>query len=699
MPPRATKTTKRTKPVDSHVLQLAKDKLQTSGLTVADAEILGIEFLDAAKTAQAHKAFKALTSLKINYYSPIDGKPLSPWPKWPAFYRIRYLEQPADFNQLTEAKPMRYVNEPGAGVAAYFPRNVDWSTIIADPDEPLIITEGELKAAKACKEGYPTIGLGGVYNFRSSSLGITFLDELEAINWCKRRVYIIYDSDFRTNGQVCSALNALANELMARGAIPYTTPLPDVVEGGKTGLDDFLLTCTDQDELGSLLRDRSVPLTLAQTLWDLNKEVAYVRDPGLIIVKKTNQKLTPGSFKEHAYATYDASEQVMNKDGDISIRPVSAAAAWLKWQLRHEVNILTYKPGAEQLIGDGTPTAMWNVWPGWGCQPKKGDVKPFLQLVDHLFTGADKGAKEWFLRWCAYPLQYPGTKLFTSVLLYGVRHGTGKSLVGYTLGKIYGRNFTEISQLELHGAFNEYAEAKQLIMADDITGSNKRQDNDLLKKLITQKEMRINMKYMPSYVVPDCINYMFTANQPDTLFLEDDDRRHFVHEVLVAPLEEEFYVDYTLWLDTGGAEAVFDYLLKLDIGDFNPAAHAFRTAAKERMIADVKSDLGAWVARLRTDPDSVLRLGEMNIPGDLFTNRHLLNLYDPDGRTGTTANGLGREMRRSGFVYACGGTPVKGPEGLERYYIVRNHNKWLGAESKDVVKHLADLAKKKEAKY
>ena len=58
-------------------------------------------------------------------------------------------------------------------------------------------------------------------------------------------------------------------------------------------------------------------------------------------------------------------------------------------------------------------------------------------------------------------------------------------------------------------------------MGDDVTGSDKRADADFLKKLITQKELRVNVKYLPAYTVKDCINYFFTANHPDSFFLED----------------------------------------------------------------------------------------------------------------------------------------------------------------------------------
>ena len=169
-------------------------------------------------------------------------------------------------------------------------------------------------------------------------------------------------------------------------------------------------------------------------------------------------------------------------------------------------------------------------------------------------------------------------------------------------------------------------------------------------------------------------------------------------------MAEEFYVEYDLWLDTGGSAAVFQYLLDLDLGDFNPAAPAFKTAAKERMIANVQSDLAGWVRMLLATPDHVLRVGELVIDKGLFTSKELLQFYDPTGRTGTTANGLGRELARAGVRQVCNGKPVRLADGSQgRFYAVRNVDQWLTSQPQLVIDHLNKWDKKqsgsKSAKY
>lgn len=680
-------------------IKLAYAKLESSGLDLKDMVDLGMEVLGPFSTGQLHETFAPKTALKINYFD-LAGEPLKPRPNWPAFYRIRYLEDVDDpassFAGSTEKKKLRYTNEPEAGIAAYFPKSVDWFDVAADAMQPIIITEGELKAAKACKEGFPTIGLGGVYNFRSVRNGIPFLPELEEIDWVKRYVYICYDSDYRTNSNICIALNQLAEELVDRGAIPMLLSLPDLLEEGKTGLDDLLVTAPQASEMLRQLLRQAEPLGLSRPLWQLNEQVIYIQDPGLLVKRKNHQKLSPAAFRDHAYSTLSYTEQTVRNDGEMSYKKVPAAASWLKWPLRSEASKLVYTPGQPEMVetSDGN---CFNVWPGWGCVPKKGDLKLWNKLLDHLFTDAEKEARVWFERWLAYPLQHPGTKLYSAVVFHGIFHGTGKSLIGFMMGRIYGKNFAEISKDMLESGSNDWAEAKQFVLGDEVTGSSKREFNDRLKKMITQERMRINIKYVPQFDIMDYINYFFTSNHPDAFFMEDNERRYFIHEVKVKPLDDEFYQEFDEWMKRGeGPSALFHYLLNLNLGDFNPRAPALKTRAMARMIQDTKSDLGEWVRRLMDDPDTMLKVGHVSLDKDLFTNRELLAIYDPEQRTGTTANGLGRELRRSGVPLAYDGNPLPGPTGADRFYIVRNQDTWLFADRKSIVKHIDSTQKKRK---
>lgn len=671
--------------------EAAERKLESSGLTLEQASQLGMYTVNNAM--QLDEQFEAQPALVIPYYDPLTGKPLRPHKAWPDFYRLRYLGegQVKGFAEAAGVKPSRYTQPRNTGVCAYFARCVDWADM-AD-DEPLLMTEGELKAAKACFEGFPTIGLGGVYNFRSTAQGIFFLPELEAMNWVRRKVTIVYDSDYANNPMICSAINALADELAERGALPHVATLPDVYaeENRKTGLDDFLVERGD-DELLEILKEAE-PLGISRRLWAMNKEVVYIRDPGMVVATKTRQKMDCSKFSAHSdWATASVAERKVRPNGSIVIEKVPAAPVWLKWPMRQAVDKVSYLPGQERFVEQDDGLTVLNQWQGWGVQPEKGDVKPWLQLIDFLFTGAEPAAKKWFLDWCAYPIQFPGTKLFSAVIVHGRHTGTGKTLAGYTLARIYGQNFIKIKSKDLYDTW--WAENRQFVLGDEISGSDKRAEADMMKAMITQEEININIKYIPQFSVPDCVNYYLTSNHADALFLEDEDRRLFVHEVTSPPLPLDFYQKYDRWLKKEkGAAALMHWFQERDLSGFMPMGPAFRTAARERMIMSGKSDIQMWLAELRENPDGKLRLGQLHHQRDLFTSAELLSMYEHEHERQigkVTVNGMSRALATAGFKHVSD-SPLNSSDGRQgRYYAVRNIDKWGKVKDRKLlVKHIA----------
>lgn len=668
-------------------------KLESSGLSLDQASECGMYSVNNAM--QLDEQFQMQPALVLPYYD-INGKPLRSHKNWPEFYRIRYLGEqggPKGFAEAAGAKASRYSQPANTGVCAYFPRLTDWKAIAADTKEPLIITEGELKAAKATAEGFPTIGLGGVYSFRSSKEGIFWLPELEAFDWARRKTIVVYDSDYAENPMICHAINALAMELEERGALVHVATLENVYddENRKTGLDDFLVE-KGADAFVEALK-QAEPLGISKRLWQMNKEVAYVRDPGMVVALRTAVKMDCSKFSAHSdWATASVPERRFTAKGDVSLEKVSAAPVWLKWPLRRAVDKLSYLPGEEQFVIKDDLLYL-NQWRGWGAKPSKGSVKPFLELVDYLFKDAEPEAKKWFLDWCAYPIQFPGTKLFSAVIVHGRMTGTGKTLIGYTLARIYGQNFIKIKSKDLYDTW--WAENRQFVLGDEISGSDKRAEADMMKAMITQEEVNINIKYIPQFSIPDCVNYYLTSNHADALFLEDEDRRFFVHEVTGGPLPEDFYLAYDKWLKKeGGAGYLMQWLMERDVSRFNPKAAALQTKARSRMIMTGKSDLATWLVELKENPSGKLRVGQMFHQRDLFTAKEILAMYEQEheqSRGKVTSNGVSRALQAAGFKHAYDGDPLMGSDGKQgRYFIIRNGDRWRKVKDRKVLcKHVS----------
>jgi hypothetical protein len=269
--------------------------------------------------------------------------------------------------------------------------------------------------------------------------------------------------------------------------------------------------------------------------------------------------------------------------------------------------------------------------------------------------------------------------------VWGTTHGSGKTLIGHTLMRIYGAHAVELKDTDLEDDRNEWAEGKCFALCDDITAKGDRKFMRRLMTMVTQKWVRLNPKYIPSYSVPDLINYYYTSNDPDALYMDDQDRRFNVFETAAGKYAA--YKTYVKWRDSdSGIAALWHRLLTLDLGDFDPQAPAPTSASKRAMIEVGKSELGGWVAEFKRNADYILNAAGLR--GDLVSMRQLHTLYDPAGSKRTTVNALAREFKREGFSPACKGAPIKLTTGFQVVvWPVRNLPRWATATWGEVREH------------
>jgi hypothetical protein len=583
----------------------------------------------------------------------------------------------------------------GGGNHLYVPANYDWKAWRAQAKEKraLIITEGELKAASAAKRALPCVGLGGVFNFKDKKHAI--IPELKSFapDWEGLPVYIIYDSDALTNPNVVQAENQLARELLGLGALPHVVRLPALTADGKTGLDDYL----ENDKQGGLERlmdlvfEQTEPWELGRVLHEMNERFVFVKDPGIVADLKDWQLMMPEKMKESVLANLYYDAEVRKGTTTTTVRK-KAAPAWIGWERRTQVHRLAYAPGLDRV----TPGGLLNQWRGWGVPEeaiKKGDVSPWTRLLDFLFQGESR-ERVWFERWVAYHVQYPNVKMFTACVLWGHRRGTGKTLVGYTLRHVYGKNYGEIEEGDLLGAFNEWAAQKQFVQGDEITGSfDKRGSADRLKGFVTRLEVTINAKHLPHYKLEDVISYFFTSNHPNSFFIEDKERRYFVHEVRGAPLDREFYQMYDKWYQTQGPDGGYVpgpgigplmwHLRNLDLGDFDPRAAAPETEAMRNMVAVGRYPVEEWARAVAEDPDAVKgfpREVRLLTPAQCYYAWQAYN----GGPDKTTVQHAGIALSAAGLRRAYGGERVACAEGRVVLWAVRDRERTLALNHREL---------------
>jgi putative DNA primase/helicase len=230
-----------------------------------------------------------------------------------------------------------------------------------------------------------------------------------------------------------------------------------------------------------------------------------------------------------------------------------------------------------------------NLFGGIELEPKEGDVTPFLELGRFLTSRASDNSDEsdaifhWLMCWLAYPLQHPGAKLRTAVVMHG-DEGAGKNFLFECVLEIYGRYGALVGQDELEDKFNDWRSGKCMVIGDEVSSRQELVHNkNRLKALITSPTVQINPKNLPRREERNHINIVFLSNELQPLALDNTDRRYLV--VYTPRMRERaFYEDLKKWRESGGVAALYDHLLAYPLDDFDPYSPAPLTQAKQDLI-------------------------------------------------------------------------------------------------------------------
>jgi putative DNA primase/helicase len=226
-----------------------------------------------------------------------------------------------------------------------------------------------------------------------------------------------------------------------------------------------------------------------------------------------------------------------------------------------------------------------NLYAGWPTVPKEGSCERLLDLLRYMCSEDRNPAAlyQWLLRWIAYPIQHPGAKMKTTLVLHGPQ-GAGKNLFFEAVMKIYGEYGDVLDQAAVEDKFNDWASRKLFMIADEVVArSGAYHIKNQLKSLITGDRIRINPKNMAAHWERNHLNLVFLSNESMPVVIEEDDRRHCV---VWTPGKEsrEYYQKVMAEIAAGGVAALHHYLLHMDLGDFDNGTLPPKTEAKQELI-------------------------------------------------------------------------------------------------------------------
>jgi len=342
------------------------------------------------------------------------------------------------------------------------------------------------------------------------------------------------------------------------------------------GCDGCTHTCKSPIQLGVDVADQRLP----DWLVEMNEQYAWIEQDAAIYRLRFRDFITMDKF--HAAHANKTEEVVSGK----TTSKVSHSRLWMSHESRAEFLALVTRPGEPAVTADNC----LNDWAGFNVEPVAGDVGPFKKLFAYLF-----GSEYFALLWLAHLIQFPGIKMFVSLVVWSKQEGVGKNLLFEAIGKLFDpRHFALIGQSEVDDDFCGWIPGTVFMLGDEIRASKSEKARDRLKLWGTATTLRTHDKGQPKRVVENLMNQVYLSNHADGMFLSDYDRRFWVHEIKAGPLPESLKNEYLRWRDNGGLAHLLHYLENIDLDGFDPKGRAPVTDSKKDMIEAGRSDLERW---------------------------------------------------------------------------------------------------------
>jgi len=302
-------------------------------------------------------------------------------------------------------------------------------------------------------------------------------------------------------------------------------------------------------------------------------------------------------MSQAAFELWFANEKVQVNGAMISIAPI-----WLNSPKRQQYRGICFAPeGLKEDDGSGETAPWYNLWKGFAYQPDK-DAGKFNIWLDHLKMNVAQGNSEhyeWLLDWFAHMFQKPTERIGTSLVFRG-EQGTGKTIVGKTVGKLLGLHYMLIdSPHYLTGNFNAHMKAVILLQADEGFWAGNKEAEGRLKGLITSDYQMIEAKNVDAVAMRNLIRLMISSNNDWVVPAGMGERRFAVFDMGEGVMQNrEYFAEMEEQLEAGGYAALLHFFLTREIKG-NPAVIPKTAALLEQKIESLNHEAAYWFEALR----------------------------------------------------------------------------------------------------
>ena len=219
-------------------------------------------------------------------------------------------------------------------------------------------------------------------------------------------------------------------------------------------------------------------------------------------------------------------------------------------------------------------------------------IEPYLRHVDLLcgnWDGDHPDYANYLHNLIAQKMQTPGSKWGVMPIIMSAQ-GVGKDIWFDFLARVFGQ-YQCIKDDGIHkfsGMNSHCLEGKLLCCLQEMGYKDTRQHEEALKALITNETIKVEKKYVNSFVVTNVVDFIGFTNQFGAINVSPDDRRYFVLTADSRFMQDAAYILPLLafFREPSNQRAVYDWYMARDITGFNSSGDRPITESMRDMVTD-----------------------------------------------------------------------------------------------------------------
>jgi hypothetical protein len=266
---------------------------------------------------------------------------------------------------------------------------------------------------------------------------------------------------------------------------------------------------------------------------------------------------------------------------------------WFSCSKRQDVRDTIYHPAKEGVItchGE----KMWNLYSPSEVTPAtvadSAKIKEFMMHMDFMFP-LEKD-RTLFLDWLATTYRHPEIRIPWAPFLISPHQGAGKGFIYEVLSRLLGaHNCRKILPDRLENQFNSFLKDSTLVCIDEMKQGQRYAIHDKLKSYISETEQEVNAKNLKEGMAQIFCNIIIFTNHSNAAFIEENDRRFWVHKVHGIKTSPYYKVLWDWAAEDDNIAHLMKWCIDRDLSKFNPKAPPPLTEAKSDMIMANKSEI------------------------------------------------------------------------------------------------------------